>query len=86
MSKEAIKRWTLGLIGAAINSAASAISVVIADPHDFNPFEGGIQKLATVMITSAIVGAGLYIRQHPVTLEELLDEVDAKAEAERLNG
>lgn len=70
MSRATIKKWTLGLIGAAINSAASAISVVIADPHDFNPLEGGIKKLAAVMITSAIVGAGLYIRQHPVVLDD----------------
>jgi len=33
------RTWLRGLIGAAINTAASSITVVIVDPNDFNPFD-----------------------------------------------
>lgn len=70
MSKAAIQKWVQGLIGAAINSAGSAITVVIVDPSDFNPFNGGAAKLGMVMLVSAVLGAGLYIKQHPFPVEE----------------
>jgi hypothetical protein len=60
------QNWARGLAGAAINSAASAVTIVIVDPKDFDPTNGGIGRLLTVMGTAAIVGAALYLKQHPL--------------------
>lgn len=60
------KKWARGLLGAAINSAASAVTVVIVDPVDFSPLNGGLLKLLTVMGVSALFGAALYLKQHPL--------------------
>ena len=70
MAKTTWKRWAASLIGAAINSAAGAITMVIVDPVDFNLFQGGARELGTVMLVQGIIGAGLYIKQHPV--EEII--------------
>ena len=64
------KKWARGLIGAAINSAASAVTVVIVDPSDFNPLDGGLTKLLTVMGVSALFGAALFLKQHPLPDED----------------
>lgn len=69
-----LRKWGLGLIGAAINSAAGAVSLVIVDPVDFDPFGAGGVKLLKVTIALAIVGAFLYIREHKVPIEECLSE------------
>ncbi len=58
--------WTRGLIAAVINSAASAVTVVIVDPITFSPFNGGLSKLLTVMGVSAGFGAALYLKEHPL--------------------
>lgn len=63
------RRWSRGLLGAAINSAATAVSVVIVDPTDFN-VGGGLVKLLSVMGASALVGAALYLKQHPLPEED----------------
>ena len=70
MSATQVQRWVRGLLGAAINSAASAITVVIVDPADFNPMDGGLWKLLSVMGVAAIFGAALYLKQHPLPEEE----------------
>lgn len=64
------KQWARGLVGAAINSAASAVTVVIVDPRNFDPANGGIRKLLTVMAVAAVFGAALYLKQHPVPENE----------------
>lgn len=61
-----VKRWLRGLFGAVINSGASAVTVVIVDPHDFSPTNGGLMNLLSVMGSAAIVGAALYLKQHPL--------------------
>lgn len=66
MSQETIVKWTRGMVGAAINSAAAAGAALIVDFHDFNPAGGGIKRLALVMGVAALSGALLYIKQHPV--------------------
>lgn len=66
MSTTAMRKWGRGLLGAAINSAASAVTVVIVDPSDFSPVGGGLFKLLSVMGASALVGAALYLKQHPL--------------------
>lgn len=60
------RHWGRGLLGAAINSAASAVTVVIVDPLDFNPLNGGLTKLLSVMGVAAAFGAALYLKQHPL--------------------
>lgn len=60
------RKWTRGLLGAAINSAASAVTVVVVDPIDFNPLNGGLLKLLSVMGVAAIFGAALFLKQHPL--------------------
>lgn len=63
---QTIRQWGRGVLGAAINSAASALTVVIVDPHTFNPADGGLMKLLSVMGVSAAFGAALYLKQHPL--------------------
>ncbi|HLI30100.1 MAG TPA: hypothetical protein VKV79_03240 [Terriglobia bacterium] len=59
--------WLKGLIAAVVSSAANSISVLIADPHHFNPGAvGGFRNLGLVALVSAIVGAALYLKQSPV--------------------
>ena len=70
MGRQAIRKWGRGLVGAAINSAASAVTVVIVDPHAFNPMDGGVWKLLSVMAVAAAFGAALYLKQHPLPEEE----------------
>ena len=67
--RQTIRQWGRGLLGAAINSAASAITVVVVDPAAFNPMNGGLTKLATVMGVAAIFGASLYLKNHPLPEE-----------------
>ncbi|HYE87724.1 MAG TPA: hypothetical protein VEA16_15280, partial [Vicinamibacterales bacterium] len=63
MSQKTLRQWGRGLLGAAINSAASAVTVVIVDPINFNPMNGGIVKVLSVMGVAALVGAALYLKQ-----------------------
>jgi hypothetical protein len=66
MSQQTMRKWGRGLLGAAINSAASAVTVVVVDPIAFNPLAGGITKLVSVMIVAALFGAALYLKNHPL--------------------
>lgn len=70
MGQQAIRKWGRGLLGAAINSAASVVTVVIVDPLDFNPLNGGLLKLLSVMGVAAAFGAALFLKQHPLPEEE----------------
>jgi hypothetical protein len=59
--------WLKGLFAAIVSSSANSISVLIADPHHFNPgVAGGFKNLGVVALVSAIVGAALYLKQSPV--------------------
>ena len=60
-----VRLWVRGLIAAAINSAAGAGAMMIVDPKDFNIYEG-LPKLLMVMVTLAITGALLYLKEHPL--------------------
>ena len=70
MSQQRTRVWLRGLVGAAINSAASTVTVVIVDPLGFSPANGGLSKLATVAGVSAAFGAALYLKQHPLPCED----------------
>ena len=58
--------WARGLIAAIINSSSAAITIVIVDPQDFSPFNGGLSRLGTVAFVSALFGAALYLKEHPL--------------------
>lgn len=71
-----LRVWLRGLVAAAVNSAASSITVLIVDPNDFNPFgEGSVSKLAAVVIVGAIFGAALYLKEHPLPEDETVSLV-----------
>jgi hypothetical protein len=59
------KLWGRGLIAAVINAIANSIVVVIVDPTKFNLFQGGARELGQVAVVSALVGAALYLKEHP---------------------
>jgi hypothetical protein len=71
MSKNSLRLWGIGLLGAAINSAVGAVTMVIVEPQDFDPFGGGMVKLAKVAIVLAISGAALYLKTHPIPTDDL---------------
>jgi hypothetical protein len=58
------RKWLNGLIGAAIGSGASAIANMVVDPTDFN-LHSGLAKLGQVCLVSGLIGAALYLKQHP---------------------
>lgn len=68
--QQTIRRWVRGLIGAAINSAATTVTIVIVDPVNFNPMGDGLWKVLSVMGVSALFGAALYLKQHPLPEDE----------------
>ena len=70
MSRHTLRIWARGLAGAAINSAAGAVSLVVVDPVDFDPFGGGLVKLLKVSLSLALVGAFLYVKQHPLPVDD----------------
>jgi len=59
------KLWLKGLASAVIGGAASAVTVTIVDPTNFNLNEG-LQKLGTVALVNAIIAAALYLKQSPL--------------------
>lgn len=72
------QRWKVylkRLLSAVIGGAANGITVTMVDPTNFNLFEGGFKKLATVMLVSAIVAVAMYVKQSTIPgLEEPLVE------------
>lgn len=65
------KNWFNGLIGGAIGSAANSITVLIIDPAKFNPAnDGGWTHLAIAVTVSFVVGAALYLKQHPTPFSD----------------
>lgn len=60
------KTWLNGVIGGFIGAAASALTVSITDPEHFSPMAaGGIERLSVTIAASGLVGAALYLKQHP---------------------
>jgi hypothetical protein len=59
------KLWGRGLIAAIIAAVGNSIAVVIVDPLTFNVFQGGAYQLGKVAIVFALMGAGLYLKEHP---------------------
>ncbi len=57
--------WLHGLVGAAINSGANAVTLMIVKPEDFN-LKAGLNDLIKVTVLSAIFGAALYLKRSPL--------------------
>lgn len=55
------RQYLVGLLDAALNSAASSAVVLFVDPSDFN-FGAGFGKLATVFGAGAVVGALMWLK------------------------
>jgi hypothetical protein len=60
------KLWFKGLVSAFIGGGASAITVVIVDPINFNPLSGGAMKVLTVALVSGCFSTALYLKQSPL--------------------
>lgn len=65
MKREKVIAWLLGLLSAGISGGASAITVVVVDPNNFN-LQEGLKNLASVFIVQALIGMGLYLKQSPL--------------------
>lgn len=59
------KMWARGLVAAVIAAVSNSVVVVIVDPTTFNLFQGGASALGQVAAVSALVGAALYLKEHP---------------------
>lgn len=57
--------WAKGLLAAVIGGVANSVTIMIADPLNFNLNEG-VGNLLTVAATSAIVAAAMYLKQSPL--------------------
>jgi len=58
--------WFKGLMSAFIGGGASAITVIIIDPINFNPLQGGAMKVLMVALVSGCLSAALYLKQSPL--------------------
>lgn len=71
MNRNQLKKWIRGIVGGAISSAAAVVSVIVADPIDFNPASaGGAGRLLFVFSIAAATGAALYLKNHPLPDED----------------
>lgn len=69
-----VRVWVRGLVAAAVAAGSNAITVMIVEPAHFNMADG-LDKVGKVALVSAIVGAALYLKEHPLpTVEEQLEE------------
>ena len=66
-----LQKWLNGLIGAIIGAGANAITLLIVDPYKFSPsVNGGWKSLGISTLVSGLVGAALYLKQHPTPFVE----------------
>ena len=65
------KQWVHGLAAAVIGGGASAVTVVIVAPDQFNLFDpAALNRLISVVGVSALVSAALYLKQSPLPPED----------------
>lgn len=67
------RTWLHGLIGAFIQSGATAVSAMILDPQKFN-LDEGLANIGKLALVSGIIGAALYLKTSPVPAEETVEE------------
>lgn len=68
------RTWLHGLLGAFIQSGATAVSVMVIDPQKFNLNEG-LANIGKLVIVSGIIGAALYLKSSPVPPESPIDSI-----------
>lgn len=66
------RTWLHGLLGAFIQSGATAVSVMVIDPAKFN-LEEGLANIGKLMLVSGIIGAALYLKSSPVPPETTIE-------------
>jgi hypothetical protein len=65
MTMEHVGLWVRGLVAAVVSAAANSVTVMVVEPMHFNLNEG-LGKVGQVALVSALVGAALYLKEHPV--------------------
>jgi hypothetical protein len=60
------KPWIKGLMAAFIGGGANAVTVIIVDPINFNPLQGGAMKVLMVALVSGCISAALYLKASPL--------------------
>jgi hypothetical protein len=61
-----IEKWFYGLFAAAVGAAGGAIPLIIIAPLTFNMTEAGLIKLLEACASSALIAAGMYLKQDPL--------------------
>jgi hypothetical protein len=56
------KIWLHGLVAAAIQSAATSVTLLVVDPTAFHDWE----KLGSLCAVNAVLGVALYLKQSPI--------------------
>lgn len=69
------KTWINGLVGAIIGAAANGLTLLIVDPIKFSPATGGWSALGVSTLVSGLVGAALYLKQHPTPFEDTVQKL-----------
>lgn len=59
------KLWGRGLVAAILSALGNSVAVVVVDPKTFNLFQGGASELGKVAMVFALMGAALYLKEHP---------------------
>lgn len=59
------KLWGRGLLAAFVSGAANSLAVWTIDSKDFN-FEAGLLNMGKLVLVSGLIGAGLYLKTHPL--------------------
>ena len=59
------RAWVRGLVAAIVGGAANAVTNLVVAPETFNIHEG-LGKLGASALISALVGAALYLKEHPI--------------------
>lgn len=58
--------WLKGIVAGLVGGASNAVTLIIVDPLHYNLLQGGAKDLGMVALVSAIVGAALYLKTHPL--------------------
>jgi hypothetical protein len=62
--------WLNGVIGGFIGSASNVVTLLIVDPEKFSPGAvGGWRRLGEVVLVSGVVGAALFLKNHPTPVQ-----------------
>jgi hypothetical protein len=66
--------WMIGVIGGFIAASSNTVTLLIVDPDHFNvSTTGGWKHLGISIVVSGVVGAALYLKQHPTPWDGTTD-------------